>query len=390
MKLYQKDKTYHELSSKVYNIKGFEKDFTVSISHKEQTFKVMSSRIDHENGFKAMAVAPVRSDGSVDKDEMYFAFAGTNLFEDKGADIKADAQILVVNALPLQINYSTPKIKKYSDLENMEIKSPKTEIGKVNSFKINQFDEGAIWVKSVIEKYNPKHKYGTGHSLGGAGIVPVGVMFDFDQVRTFSAPNSFSLLPPEIKKNFNNSKYASRIIDYSHNTDLIGTIEFLHPIIGKEFAIQDKHTHYKTIKGHGLDTYLFDGDHIVIKMDYEMLYNISKKLPSKVEFIGVALKELENYIDETKIQAKAIESKYAEKISNGGFEYISRSDIENYMQELSKTEHYDFYDGLEFEESADSLKKIKSLIVQFANHLETNTKEMHTLEMDLSEKFGLN
>ncbi|MDN6062448.1 MAG: hypothetical protein L0I39_02300, partial [Staphylococcus simulans] len=116
----------------------------------------------------------------------------------------------------------------------------------------------------------------------------------------------------------------------------------------------------------------------------------SKKLPSKVEFIGVALKELENYIDETKIQAKAIESKYAEKISNGGFEYISRSDIENYMQELSKTEHYDFYDGLEFEESADSLKKIKSLIVQFANHLETNTKEMHTLEMDLSEKFGLN
>ncbi len=390
MKLFQKDKTYHELSIKVYDIKSYEKDFIVSINNKEQTFKVMASRIDHENGFKAMAVSPVRNNGSVDKDEMYFAFAGTNLIEDSSADISADEQILLANVLPMQINYPAPKIKKYSDLENIEIKSPKTEIGKVSLFKINQFDEGAIWVKSVIEKYNPKHKYGTGHSLGGAGIMPVGVMFDFDQVRTFSAPNSFSLLPPEIKNNFDNSKYADCFIDYSHNTDLIGTIEFLHPVIGKEFAIQDKQTHYKTIKGHGLDTYLFDGDHIVIKMDYEMLYNISKKLPSKVEFIGFALKELENYIDETKKQAKVIESKYAEKISNGGFKYISRSDIENYMQELSKTGHYDFYNGLEFGESADSLKNIKNLTIQFANHLENNTKEMHTLEMDLSEQFGLN
>lgn len=156
MKLFQKDKTYHELSIKVYDIKSYEKDFIVSINNKEQTFKVMASRIDHENGFKAMAVSPVRNNGSVDKDEMYFAFAGTNLIEDSSADISADEQILLANVLPMQINYPAPKIKKYSDLENIEIKSPKTEIGKVSLFKINQFDEGAIWVKSVIEKYNPK------------------------------------------------------------------------------------------------------------------------------------------------------------------------------------------------------------------------------------------
>ncbi|MHD0398039.1 alpha/beta hydrolase family protein [Staphylococcus simulans] len=390
MKLENLDKTYHRLSLNVYGINQSKKEVSLDLEQGDKIFKVLESRIDHENGFKAMAVTPIKTDGSWDKDEMYFAFAGTSLLEDETADIGADIHLTTSNYLPNQhIKYPVKNDKKYSNLNTKVINKSYSENLPKDIGHINQFDESAIWVKAVIDKYQPKHKYGTGHSLGGGIAMPMGVMFDFDQVRTFSAPNTFSLLPPEFRENFDNSRYVKRFFDYAHYHDVIGTESFGRPQIGKEFVISSKVESLNPIRGHSLESFLFSGNDIVIKMDYHALNAIHDDLHKSVSFIQKAIASYDEYIEETERKTKAIENKYVEKISNGGYQYISSTDIYDYMDELSKTGHYDFYSESDFDSVKAKLRHVKQSSEEIADKLKAAADFMQETEAAMSRKYRL-
>lgn len=55
-----------------------------------------------------------------------------------------------------------------------------------------------------------------------------------------------------------------------------------------------------------------------------------------------------------------------DQVSSGGYKYIHPSDIENYMDELTKSGHYDFFDQDKFEITISTLHSHKKQLETFA------------------------
>ena len=62
---------------------------------------------------------------------------------------------------------------------------------------------------------------------------------------------------------------------------------------------------------------------------------MAREMKDKLHNIDKAIKALEKYMENTKT-SKQIESEYVNKLLSGSHEFISPSDIENYVEELSK------------------------------------------------------
>lgn len=392
-KLYNKDNIYHELSATSYksNIK-YNKKFKIKISNNNnQLFKIQASRIDKGNGFQAMAVSPINSNGKVDNSTVYMVYAGTNLQEnaDLGTDLKLGFSSIINN----QIKTNPKDIKLYNEYKNLDNKVIDYKFPD-NTAKNSQFDEANILTESVLKHGNYKHIYGAGHSLGGTIAQVMAVMHDFNQTKTFSAPNGYDILPDNVKQNFDSKKYEKKIVDYTHTSDAIGMYDLGKEKIGMNIFVED--VKRKTlidqnnpIFAHGLNFFNFDGDNVKIKIDSNKSQHIAEKLNNSLKAIDIAMTKLEEYEENTKRRARQIEEKYKNQIASGNYKYIHVSDIEKYMEELTKSGKYDFYDKKEFDTTLTELHTHKKQIEQLAEKIVEAGQLMENRDKELSEMYQM-
>lgn len=199
------------------------------------------------------------------------------------------------------------ELDKYGDLNKKVIVPSYIDVINPKS----QYQGSTIWTGAVIRKYKPKTIYGTGHSLGGTLAQINAVMYDFEHTRTFSAPNGYNLLPKEIRRDYDAEKFNKKIIDYVHESDLIGKTDFLATKIGSTIVAspyEAKHllSWMNPIRGHGLHTFSFKGDNVKLKVEFEEVKSIATKIHNNIEFINSTVRKLENYMENTKHKAKKI------------------------------------------------------------------------------------
>ncbi|MCG2069512.1 hypothetical protein K4U37_00005, partial [Staphylococcus epidermidis] len=165
----------------------------------------------------------------------------------------------------------------------------------VISDPISQSKESYIFTGALINKQKPKHIYGDGHSLGGGLALMNGVMYNFDGVRVFSAPNTFDLLPDDVKAKYHAEKYDGKFINYVHRSVMIGSSDLFAERIGTQIYAKDIEHHsvldfLNPILGHGMDTFDFKGDNVHIKMDTEEIGRIARQLKNSCHFVDGAIK----------------------------------------------------------------------------------------------------
>lgn len=392
--LHTKDNTYHELAGNVYNTKSSDKETkTEDANGALHNFKIQASRVDKVNGFQAMAVSPKDSKGNVDNETVYFVYAGTDKYEP--ADISTD---IYLGTNDIKIETNPNKILNaaiYRDTSLKEI-NPSTVgnnkwlemVDKNNAKEADQFNEAYLWTQSVLNKGNYKHVYGAGHSLGGTIAQVMTVLFNFDKTKTFSAPNGYNILPDNVKENLDLSKYNQTITDYAHPNDKIGIATLGSSILGTEILADDSELSklfFNPISGHGIETFEISGGSVKIKVDGKKADQMAREMKDKLHNIDKAIKALEKYMENTKKQAKQIESEYVNKLLSGSHEFISPSDIENYVEELSKSGHYDFFDEALFEDTIGELKYTKQRLSQFSEKIIDATKKFEDRDKEISE-----
>lgn len=292
-----------------------------------------------------------------------------------------------------QVETNPKKVEHHEQYSDLSVKEIPANFPK-NTAKNSQFDEANAWTQAVLEKGNYKNIYSSGHSLGGTIAQVMAVMHDFDQTRTFSAPNGYSLLPDEIKKDYNAEKYDKKILDYTHTSDAIGMSRLESQSIGLDIFVEDvKRTSlfdsFNPAHAHGLSLFSFSGGSVKIKVDSKEAENIAERLRAKISVIDNVISNLERYMENSKRKARQIEDKYVEQVSTGGFKYIHPSDIQNYMEELTKSGHYDFFDQDKFETTISTLHKHKKQLETFAEKIVTAGKKMEERDKALSEIYQM-
>ncbi|MEX2947553.1 hypothetical protein ABH521_000020 [Staphylococcus warneri] len=388
-KLYNKDNTYHKLSVNSYNPNIIKKQTTriKNQNNKIQNFKIQASRVDKGNGFQGMAVSPIDSDGKVDNDTVYMVYAGTDPKEN--SDLGTDLNLGLSSVFDHQMKSNPKDVKLYNqykdlDKNNIDYKYPD------NTAKNSQFDEANVWTEEVLKKGNYKHVYGTGHSLGGTIAQVMAVMHDFDQTKTFSAPNGYDLLPDNVKQNFDAKKFEKKIVDYTHTSDAIGMYDLGKHSIGMNIFVEDVKPQSLSDQNnpafaHGLKYFSFSGDNVKIKIDSDKAKRIAEKLNNDLKAINTAIKKLEHYQENSKRRARNIEEKYKDQISSGDFKYIHASDIENYMDELTKSNKYDFFDTSKFDDTLSVLHSHKKQLERLAEKIVDAGQKMENRDKELSE-----
>ncbi|MBE7345812.1 hypothetical protein K4T95_09045 [Staphylococcus epidermidis] len=391
--LCNKDNTYYQLSGDSYDNKKINgKKLKIDNSNGgEQEFKVQASRVDKGNGFQAMAVSPIGKDGKVDNDTIYFAYAGTNPKEP--ADLGTDLLLGLSGITNKQVETNPKKVEHYGQYSDLSVKEIPAKFPE-NTAKNSQFDEANAWTKAVLEKGNYKNVYGSGHSLGGTIAAVMAVMHNFDQTRTFSAPNGYSILPDEIKKDYNSEKYDKKIIDYTHTSDVIGMSRLESKTIGLDIFVEDvKRTgpfdSFNPAHAHGLSLFGFNGGSVKIKVDSKEAEKIAERIRAKITVIDAVTSNLERYMESSKRKARQIEDKYVDQVSSGGYKYIHPSDIENYMDELTKSGDYDFFDQDKFETTISTLHSHKKQLETFAEKIVIAGRKMESRDKELSEMYHM-
>ncbi|HHP7503852.1 TPA: hypothetical protein ACSGGW_002712 [Staphylococcus aureus] len=394
--LHDKDNTYMRLAKEAYDIKPNQKQITVKYSNKEKVkFKVLGFRQNKFNGLKMAGVSPIEKDGKVNKDELYMIYAGTNLTEDFGSDIVEDAKIA---GSKFGGGLRTPPTQEerqiYGDL-NKKVIGYDTGVAdfsqNVISDPISQSKESYIFTGALINKQKPKYVYSAAHSLGGGLAMLNGVMYNFDGVRTFSAPNTFDWLPDDVKANYRAEKYDGKFINYIHGSDIIGNSDLFAQRIGTKMYGKDvgRFSLLTPFLGHGMETFDFKGDNVRIKMDTEEMSRIAMELEDSCEFVDGAIKAYQKYMDDTKAAAKRIERKYMEKIRTGNYKHIKPSDIEDYMEELSVSGKYEFYNDTAFETVMSELNRIRKNIKSFAGKLKHAGEKMESRDREIGELYKI-
>ncbi|HBC2740186.1 TPA: hypothetical protein IYI04_003168 [Enterococcus faecium] len=397
--LHDKDNTYKRLAKEAYGIEPNQKEITIKYSNKEKVdFKVVGFRQNKFNGLKMAGVSPIEKDGEVNKNELYIVYAGTNVTEDFGSDIVEDGKIAGAKFGGGLRTLPTKKEQEIYGNLNKKVIGYDTGVAdfsqNVISDPISQSKESYIFTDALINKQKPKNIYGDGHSLGGGLALMNGVMYNFDGVRVFSAPNTFDWLPDDVKAKYHAEKYDGKFINYVHRSDMIGNSDLFAERIGTQIYGKDVEQHsvldfLNPILGHGMDTFDFKGDDVHIKMDTEEMSRIAMELKDSCEFVDGAIKAYQEYMDDTKASAKRIERKYMEKIRTGNYKHIKPSDIEDYMEELSVSGKYEFYNDTAFETVISELNRIRKNIKSFADKLELAGEKMESRDKEIGELYKM-
>ncbi|WP_238925204.1 hypothetical protein [Staphylococcus lugdunensis] len=119
--LHNKDNTYYKLSGNSYksNITN-RKTTKIKKDDSVQNFKIQASRIDKANGFQAMALSPIDSNGKVDNDTVYMVYAGTEPKEP--ADIGTDVKLGLSGIFDDQIKTNPKDVKFYDEYQDLSKK----------------------------------------------------------------------------------------------------------------------------------------------------------------------------------------------------------------------------------------------------------------------------
>ncbi|QTQ08978.1 hypothetical protein J9174_04715 [Macrococcoides canis] len=397
--LHYKDFTYKRLSDEAYSMKDKSKIVLISYPNGEDaTFKIVAFRQNKFNGLKMAALSPMKKDGEVNTDELYMVYAGTEPTADFGADIFEDTKIgLAKFGGGLQFPTTRTQQQLYGNVDKKVIGSNE----KFSDFSryfitdsISQSKESFIFTESVIKKQKPKHVYGAGHSLGGGLAMLNGVMHNFNGVRVFSAPNTFDLLPKEVKESYKAEKYDGKFFNYLHRSDLIGNHDLFAERIGLQVYAEDVENDgllgaLNPISGHSITTFDFNGDSVRIKMNMDEMKRIADKLINAVDFVDDAIKKLEDYMDETEKIARRIEQKYIDKIDSGNYKYIRSIDISDHMQEISVSRKYKFYNEEYFDSALNELHNFKNKTTVFAQQLMYAGVKMESRDKELGELYRI-
>lgn len=211
--IYDKDTTYRALAKEAYHLEpDQEKIFVPYSKEKKIEFRIVAFRQNKFNGLKMAGLSPVEKGAKLNTDELYIVYAGTDpdLLADFGSDSIED---LKVGMAKFGGGLRIPPTKKeraiYGNLNKKMIDYDDGISGisqNIMTNPISQSKESYIFTGALINKQKPKHVYGAAHSLGGGLALLNGVMYNFDGVRAFSAPNTFDLLPDEVKANYRSEK----------------------------------------------------------------------------------------------------------------------------------------------------------------------------------------
>ncbi|HDC5868917.1 TPA: hypothetical protein O8342_001640 [Staphylococcus aureus] len=396
--LHEKDSTYKHLADEAYNITPNQKKVTIETSnHSEIDFKVIGFRQNKFNGLKMAGLSPMDKNKNVNTDELYIVYAGTDpdLLADFGSDVVEDLRIGMAKfGGGLRIPPTKKESAIYGDLNKKMIDYNDGISGisqNIMTNPISQSKESYIFTGALINKQKPKHVYSAAHSLSGGLALLNGVMYNFDGVRAFSAPNTYDLLPDNVKANYRSEKYDGKFINYVHRSDIIGNSDLFSQRIGTQIYGKDvgSFSLLNPILGHGTDTFEFKGDNVRIKMDTDEMSKIASDLKASCEFVDDAIKAYQKYMDDTKAAAKRIERKYTEKIRTGNYKHIKPSDIEDYMEELSVSGKYEFYNDTAFETVMSELNRIRKNVESFADKLKHAGEKMESRDKEIGELYKI-
>ncbi|HHW7636450.1 hypothetical protein KQA63_10235 [Staphylococcus aureus] len=396
--LHEKDSTYKHLADEAYNITPNQKKVTIETSnHSEIDFKVIGFRQNKFNGLKMAGLSPMDKNKNVNTDELYIVYAGTDpdLLADFGSDVVEDLRIGMAKfGGGLRIPPTKKESAIYGDLNKKMIDYNDGISGisqNIMTNPISQSKKSYIFTGALINKQKPKHVYSAAHSLGGGLALLNGVMYNFDGVRAFSAPNTYDLLPDNVKANYRSEKYDGKFINYVHRSDIIGNSDLFSQRIGTQIYGKDvgSFSLLNPILGHGTDTFEFKGDNVRIKMDTDEMSKIASDLKASCEFVDDAIKAYQKYMDDTKAAAKRIERKYTEKIRTGNYKHIKPSDIEDYMEELSVSGKYEFYNDTAFETVMSELNRIRKNVESFADKLKHAGEKMESRDKEIGELYKI-
>ncbi|HCX3692786.1 TPA: hypothetical protein ACU23B_000424 [Staphylococcus aureus] len=396
--LHEKDSTYKHLADEAYNITPNQKKVTIETSnHSEIDFKVIGFRQNKFNGLKMAGLSPMDKNKNVNTDELYIVYAGTDpdLLADFGSDVVEDLRIGMAKfGGGLRIPPTKKESAIYGDLNKKMIDYNDGISGisqNIMTNPISQSKESYIFTGALINKQKPKHVYSAAHSLGGGLALLNGVMYNFDGVRAFSAPNTYDLLPDNVKANYRSEKYDGKFINYVHRSDIIGNSDLFSQRIGTQIYGKDvgSFSLLNPILGHGTDTFEFKGDNVRIKMDTDEMSKIASDLKASCEFVDDAIKAYQKYMDDTKAAAKRIERKYTEKIRTGNYKHIKPSDIVDYMEELSVSGKYEFYNDTAFETVMSELNRIRKNVESFADKLKHAGEKMESRDKEIGELYKI-
>ncbi|MDP7997783.1 hypothetical protein RAH64_10680, partial [Staphylococcus aureus] len=375
-----------------------QKKVTIETSnHSEIDFKVIGFRQNKFNGLKMAGLSPMDKNKNVNTDELYIVYAGTDpdLLADFGSDVVEDLRIGMAKfGGGLRIPPTKKESAIYGDLNKKMIDYNDGISGisqNIMTNPISQSKESYIFTGALINKQKPKHVYSAAHSLGGGLALLNGVMYNFDGVRAFSAPNTYDLLPDNVKANYRSEKYDGKFINYVHRSDIIGNSDLFSQRIGTQIYGKDvgSFSLLNPILGHGTDTFEFKGDNVRIKMDTDEMSKIASDLKASCEFVDDAIKAYQKYMDDTKAAAKRIERKYTEKIRTGNYKHIKPSDIEDYMEELSVSGKYEFYNDTAFETVMSELNRIRKNVESFADKLKHAGEKMESRDKEIGELYKI-
>lgn len=87
--------------------------------------------------------------------------------------------------------------------------------------------------------------------------------------------------------------------------------------------------------------------------------------------------------------SKPLDTLHMEKIRTGNYKHIKPSDIEDYMEELSVSGKYEFYNDTAFETVMSELNRIRKNIKSFADKIKHAGEKMESRDKEIGELYKI-
>lgn len=129
-----------------------------------------------------------------------------------------------------------------------------------------------------------------------------------------------------------------------------------------------------------------------IKIHSDKVRNIANQLREKINIYDKLLSKLEEYQRDTAREARQILNRYERELLAGSHEFISPSELEDYMEMLAKggsATNLRFYDNGLMEDVMQDIKQNQKSLMQFAEKLDEAADQFEDKDKEESDIFGL-
>ncbi|MCY1568773.1 hypothetical protein [Staphylococcus pettenkoferi] len=141
-------------------------------------------------------------------------------------------------------------------------------------------------------------------------------------------------------------------------------------------------------KGHGND----GGSGKKIKVQPDTIRFVADDLRSCIHKYNNLLIAIEEQEKETKKKAQSILDKYESELLSGSHKYISKNDLDDYMESLAQggsIGNLEFYSSHFMEEATLDIHENKKFLNQFVEKLEYAVDEFENRDLEESDVYGL-